>query len=145
MPLLPLAMALGFVLSAFGASAAGPWAIPPEGCGAVASAEDAGAGSLRAGQVLRSGDRERLRDLVPEAFLDAGELFFHEDMELEIGPCHRDYAPPAFFREATRRYRGRAVLRDDGNRWETWNTVSVPPSDSEVKKMLSVGRLDRGR
>jgi hypothetical protein len=34
-------------------------------------------------------------------------------MQLEIGPCYRDYTPPAFFTAATQRFKGQARLGPD--------------------------------
>ncbi len=107
-------LALPLIVSAARLSAADPWTIPPEGCHAATSAEDVEPQTLREGQMLHGTDRRRLRHLVPKAFLDAGDVFFHEEMRLEIGPCYRDYSAPAFFTDATRRFRNRAVLREDG-------------------------------
>ena len=36
-------------------------------------------------------------------------------MELQVGPCFRDYAPPVFFEEATELFRGQAQLGEDGS------------------------------
>ena len=57
---------------------------------------------------------ERLSGFLPTELWNHRELFFYEGMRLEIGPCFRDYAPPEFFREATRRAAGRASLLENG-------------------------------
>ena len=96
------------------ARAAEPWTVPPEGCRTPAGADDGGALTLHEGQVLRGTDRGKLQHPVPKPFLDAGDVFLHDGMRLEVRPCYRDYSPPAFFDDATRRFRSRALLHEDG-------------------------------
>jgi len=62
-------------------------------------------------------DVDRLQTL--EKFLPAflwpyRDRFFFEGMRLEIGPCFRDYGPPDFYREATRRFLGKPHLSPKG-------------------------------
>jgi len=114
-------MAVIYVLAhAPGASAADPWAIPAEGScelgvGPEASARpDAVALPFRVGEVLNEQKTEVLKPFVPEELWANRDRFFYEGMQLEIGPCYRDYSPPAFFEQATKRFRGQARLSSDG-------------------------------
>ena len=47
---------------------------------------------------------------MPEELWANRDRFFYDGMQLEIGPCYRDYAPPEFFARATKRFRGQARL-----------------------------------
>lgn len=55
-----------------------------------------------------------LREYLPPEIWEHRERFFFEGMALEIGPCFRDYSPPAFFDDASRRFAGRATLLPNG-------------------------------
>jgi len=96
---------------------ADPWAIPAEGsCDAPPpnAPADAVPQPFRVGDVL---DREQsavLERFVPEELWAHRDRFFYEGMQLEIGPCYRDYAPPAFFARATEEMRGKTRLTADG-------------------------------
>jgi hypothetical protein len=99
----------------------GPWAIPPEGrCDPVDGFrvfddEDATASfPFAPGASVALPQIEALRRFLPEALWTYRERFFYEGMRLEIGPCYRDYSPPAFFADATTRHTGRAKLASDG-------------------------------
>ena len=100
------------------AGAADPWAIPAEGSCAeaviVAPGADAAPAPFRVGEVLGAEKAAVLQAFVPEELWANRERFFYEGMHLEIGPCFRDYAPPAFFAQATERFRGQARLSPDG-------------------------------
>jgi hypothetical protein len=102
-------------------AAADPWALPPEGsCESAvvgdssAPLEDVAPAPLAPGSVIDAESARRLRGWLPEAIWAERERFLYEGMALEIGPCFRDYAPPAHFAAATERFRGRATLLDDG-------------------------------
>jgi hypothetical protein len=85
------------------------------GASAGASQEDAAPARIREGAVLGFQDVLRLRSLLPIEVWRNRDAFFHEGMQLEVGPCHRRYAPPEFFAAATRRGAGQARLDDEGN------------------------------
>ncbi|HSJ96714.1 MAG TPA: DUF1329 domain-containing protein [Myxococcota bacterium] len=116
------------------AEAADPWAVPPEGACApdgglrVASGDDAAAPfPFAPGDTLELARVEALQRFLPRPLWEYRERFFYEGMRLEIGPCYRDYAPPAFFQEATARGAGRASLGSDGGLlgWEAG--LAFPP------------------
>jgi hypothetical protein len=81
----------------------------------TAVAEDATPARIREGAILGFQDVLRLRSLLPSEIWRNRDAFFHEGMQLEIGPCHRRYPTPAFFGAATRRGAGRVRLDDEGN------------------------------
>jgi hypothetical protein len=54
-----------------------------------------------------------LQSLLPEEIWRHREVFFFEGMQLQIGPCHRRYAIPEFFRAATREHASGVSLNDD--------------------------------
>ena len=83
---------------------ADPWAVPPEGsCGEATeatAAEDAAARPpLVPGQVLSPEDALVLKAYLPPEIWARRDQLLWEGMRLEIGPCHRDYSPPAFYQE----------------------------------------------
>ena len=43
------------------------------------------------------------------------EIFFHEGMRMEIGPCHRRYVIPDSFQQSTERFAGEPSLDKRGN------------------------------
>ena len=98
-----------------------PWSVPAEGSCAPEGGlrgwppgEDAPPVPFQTGDVL---DREKARLLtnyLPTEFWTHREQFFFEGMQLEIGPCFRDYGPPPFFVAATEAFRGRARLIENG-------------------------------
>ena len=97
------------------------FALPPAGACAPGGGlrgwpigEDAPALPFKTGDVIPLERAEILRRYLPPAIWEQRDRFFYEGMRLEIGPCFRDYAPPAFFQEATQKFRGQTHLRDDG-------------------------------
>lgn len=108
------------------APARDPWSVPPEGlCDPVdglrvVGDEDATASfPFEPGASVALPQIEALRRFLPEPLWTYRERFFYEGMRLEIGPCYRDYSPPAFFSEATARHAGQATLTSDGG-LESW-------------------------
>ncbi len=96
--------------------------LPPEdecptlsGRGGPGSSEDAAPLLLKEGMVFRKSDLLALRSLFPDEIWRSREQFFFEGMALEIGPCHRRYAVPSSFREATRRFADAVQLDEKGN------------------------------
>jgi len=77
--------------------------------------EDAVAIAIEPGMVLGADDMMLLRQLIPREIWRHREIFFHEGMRIEVGPCHRRYALPGFFLEATRRFAGQSRIDQDGN------------------------------
>ncbi len=90
--------------------------------------EDAVAVKIETGMVLLQDDLMVLRELVPQEIWRHREIFFHEGMRLEIGPCHRRYSPPSFFREASERFAGEAGIDKKGN-LENYTAGTPFPSD----------------
>jgi hypothetical protein len=95
---------------------------PPEGqCPSIAPAgrgglaEDAIAIPLREGMLLEFKDVYSLLHLLPPEVWRNRHVFFHEGMKLNVGPCHRRYAVPVWYRDATEHYAGKASVDDEGN------------------------------
>ncbi len=57
---------------------------------------------------------DALKDFLPDFVWPHRERFFFEGMRLEIGPCFRDFSPPAFYQQASEAFRGQASLDDAG-------------------------------
>ncbi|MBW2316415.1 MAG: DUF1329 domain-containing protein, partial [Deltaproteobacteria bacterium] len=117
----PRAVAAGLALALLSAmpAAAEP---PPEGqCPSIAPAGrggttvDAIAIPLREGMLLDFKDMYSLLHLLPPEIWRNRHVFFHEGMKLNVGPCHRRYAVPSWFTDATQHYAGTAKLDDEGN------------------------------
>lgn len=121
-PARALACALALALPLL-AAAPPAWAgLPPEGtcpraAGAAGgpAAEDAGGELLQEGMRIGVGDLLKLRSLIPDEVWQHREIFFHEGMQLEIGPCHRRFAMPRFFEQATAELSGSVKLDEEGN------------------------------
>jgi len=94
------------------------WAIPAEGACVEAARtaldDDAPPGPPLPGDVITSESASRLAGYLPPELWKYRERFFYDGMRMEIGPCFRDYSPPAFFREATGKLAGQVVLTPDG-------------------------------
>ena len=101
-------------------SAAAPperWVLPAAGnCAALVGgpgvAEDAGGFPFRAGETIELARLGEVKRFLPVAMWDERDAFFYEGMRLEVGPCFKDYSPPAFFQQATARSAAR--LNADG-------------------------------
>ena len=116
-----IAMAAGHAGAEEGSPKPGPWALPPAGsCTPTATlrggpaAEDAAPVTFQTGDVISLERLEAIKRVLPPAIWEQRDKFFFEGMQLEIGPCFRDYAAPQFFQEATQKFRGQAKLREDG-------------------------------
>jgi hypothetical protein len=83
--------------------------------GADEPREDAVAVVIKPGMVLLLEDLMVLRQLIPRELWRHRDVFFHEGMRLEIGPCHRRYPVPEFYRLASEKFAGRARVDEDGN------------------------------
>ncbi len=113
---LALCVALALPLEAR-AEPSDPWLVPAEGsCDLTArtATTDAVPPPFRVGEILDENKTAALKDFVPEELWANRERFFYDGMQLEIGPCYRDYAPPAFFARATAEFRGQARLSAAG-------------------------------
>ncbi len=66
------------------------------------------------GDVIDAGSLDLLRNYLPGEFWEHRERFFFEGMQLEVGPCFRDYSPPAFYEQATRAQTGQPRLLENG-------------------------------
>jgi hypothetical protein len=120
-PLLLIAATLVVATSAAAVARAAAWALPPDGACSRSErlrgwpiGEDAPPLLFETGDVIEAERRERVRDYLPPEIWEHRERFFFEGMRLEIGPCFRDYSPPAFFDEATAAFAGRAKLLPNG-------------------------------
>lgn len=95
--------------------------LPPEGAcptiggGASGGGEDAAGGTLQEGSRIQLGDLARLRSLIPDEVWQHRDVFFHEGMQLEVGPCHRRFAFPRFFEQATAELSSGVALDESGN------------------------------
>jgi hypothetical protein len=115
-------IALALARSAAGYSDASPWDLPPPGaCDAepprllAPPRQDAAPASTpKPGETITNEHSLRLRDLLPPELWEKRDRFLFDGMHMEIGPCYRDYGPPAFFVEATRKLHGAVTLNPDG-------------------------------
>ena len=105
-------------------STAGAVTVPPEGScppypvtpGTVDDAvPDVVPPALPPGERIDFGELSRIRDYLPGEVWSRRDVFFHEGMRLEVGPCHRRYPAPSFFREAGERNAGTVRLDEGGN------------------------------
>jgi hypothetical protein len=95
------------IVLAGAAAGESPWQVPAEGSCSPAGGlrgwplgEDAAPVPFKPGDALEHGVAEALRAYLPQEVWSHRDKFFFEGMRLEVGPCFRDYSPPAFFREA---------------------------------------------
>jgi hypothetical protein len=126
------ALGAGIVfLLAAQAGAADRWSLPEPGCtpegGRVSleRADDAAPLGFREGDVLGADRLEALRNVLPAFVWSERDRFFYEGARLEVGPCFRDYAPPAFYRSAGA---GGARLGSDGQLEGYGAGLPFPPS-----------------
>lgn len=101
---------------------AAAWGVPAEGVcrpeagllGAPGAEENSTTLPLAPGATVTWKQIAALRRFLPKELWERRERFFAEDMRLVVGPCFRDYAPPAYFEAATEASRGRATLNEEG-------------------------------
>ena len=67
------------------------------------------------GAVLTRADAPRLSALLPAEVWRHRDVLIPDGMRIEVGPCHRRYPQPLFFRRATEQFAGAARLDDAGN------------------------------
>ena len=136
-----LGLALGLVPAAAIAEApdVGAWVIPAEG-------DCSGGGHLASGpfhdappplpfvtgQKLDSSHLDSLRVYLPPEIWEHRERFFFDGMQLEVGPCFRDYGPPAFFGAATAAHLGLPRLLENGGLENHEAGLPFPPGKIAV-------------
>lgn len=123
-----------------GAAKANPWSLPAEGSCSRATGEegdDAVPFPFKPGDVIDLQKASLLQNYLPDEFWDERERFFFDGMQLEIGPCYRDYGPPAFFSEATQRFAGKARLDADGMLHDQVAGLPFPPDAIEPEDPLA--------
>jgi len=111
-----------------------PWALPAPGACEPAGGlrgwppgEDAPPLPVSPGDVLDIEGAPRIAGYLPPQVWEQRDKFFFEGMRLEIGPCFRDYAPPAFFQEATDELGGQATLAEKGGLADHTAGLPFPP------------------
>ncbi len=77
---------------------------------AVAQEDTVTAPSFSEGDIIGVDQIEKLKPFLPPEFWSNRDFFFYEGMQLEIGPAFADYSPPPVYKEATRKYAGRARI-----------------------------------
>jgi hypothetical protein len=132
----PIALAALAALLALPAAAK----LPPEdecptlsGIPGASADEDAVPFRLREGMLLHFADVLLLGSLLPTEVWRNRDQFFHEGMRLEVGPCHRRYAAPEFYEQATRRFAGQARLDREGNLEGHVAGLPFPPDEIDPK------------
>lgn len=88
---------------------------------------DAAPARLREGMILDYSDVILLRDLIPAEVWRHRNVFFFEGMKMEIGPCHRRYKIPTYYRKATEQFSGQVGVDEDGNLWGYVAGLPFPP------------------
>ena len=128
-----------WTLSALLAAAGAAWTVPPEGsCNPTGglrggpTGEDAPPVRFEPGDVISIGRLDVLRDYLPPELWEHRDRFFFEGMELEIGPCFRDYSAPDFFSAATRKFAGQATLTGSGGLANHTAGLPFPPEQIAV-------------
>ncbi len=71
--------------------------------------------TFKQGDVLTMDQIDALRPYLPEEFWDNRDFFFHDGMQLEIGPFYRDYSPPPEYQAMTAKYRGQPRIGPDNS------------------------------
>ena len=99
----------------------------PGGGDPDAAAQDATPLLLREGMIINEQDLLMLKRLFPAEIWRHREIFFHEGMRMEIGPCHRRYVIPGFYREATQQFAGEPSIDKKGNLENYRAGVPFPP------------------
>ncbi|MFT5441216.1 MAG: hypothetical protein ACI8W3_000256 [Myxococcota bacterium] len=112
------------------------------------SAEDAVAVQIEPGMILKQEDLMLLRQLIPLEIWRHREVFFHEGMRLEVGPCHRRYPVAQFYRAATEKFAGQAKVDNDGNLTNytaglPFPPESIDPSDRKAGAMWALNLEQR--
>ena len=97
------------------------WALPPanscapeDGLRGWPPGQDAPPIPFEPGDTFELEKLDVLKDYFPQQLWVERDRFFYEGMRLEIGPCFADYSPPAFYQDATAKFRGQAKLLENG-------------------------------
>lgn len=133
-----LAVPLIVALSLSGARAARAGLPPEDSCPTVAGAMPAGGGedvqpiAIHEGLVIGPEQLMALRTLVPEEVWEHREVFFHEGMKMEIGPCHRRFPTADAYRAATEQHAAGVTLGEEGDLKQYVAGVPFPPDDIDL-------------
>lgn len=95
---------------------------------ADSTAEDAAPLLLKEGMIINEQDLLMLEQLFPSEIWRHREIFFHEGMRMEIGPCHRRYLIPDYYVGATQRFAGEASVDKKGNLTGYRAGIPFPPN-----------------
>ncbi|NNL65185.1 MAG: DUF1329 domain-containing protein, partial [Myxococcales bacterium] len=79
----------------------------------VAEAARAAEFPYATGQTVDRAGAEALKPWLPQRFFAHRDLYFHDGMQMTIGPTQRDYSPAAVYRAATRANAGTARIGPD--------------------------------
>lgn len=125
--------------------AAGPWDVPPEGSCTPAGGlrgrpigADAPPVPFAPGDVIDHEKAELLENYLPTEIWNHRDQFFFEGMRLEIGACFRDYSAPAFYDEASEKFRGQPKVNEDGG-LENYTAGRPFPLDALTRDDPQVG------
>jgi hypothetical protein len=91
-----------------------PYPITP-GTGSEDITPDVVPPALLPGRRVGFGDLEQIRHYLPGEVWSRRDVFFHDGMRLQVGPCHRRYPAPSFFQDGTKENAGKAGLDEEGN------------------------------
>jgi hypothetical protein len=91
------------------------------------TAEDATPLVLEEGMIVDKQGLLALRRLLPKEVWRNREVFFFEGMRLLIGPCHRRYRLPGFYRDATKKFAGQPSIDKHGNLRDYTAGTPFPP------------------
>ena len=124
-------------------SADDPWRVPPEGVcktepprlrAGLADREDAAPLVPPApGDVVGHEQAAVLQAFLPPEIWEHRERFFFAGMQMEIGPCYRDYSPPEFFQRATAELSPEVKLLADGRLEGHRAGLPFPPERIDAK------------
>ncbi len=84
------------------------------------------------GQTLGSEQLDALRVYLPPEIWEHRDRFFFQGMQIEIGPCFRNYEPPDFFWKATATHSGKVRLLENGGLENHEAGLPFPPGQIEV-------------
>ncbi|MFQ5699109.1 MAG: DUF1329 domain-containing protein [Myxococcota bacterium] len=101
-------------------SARSAWHVPPEGAclhhpplGQPVDV-DVDSNLPLPGEVIEVEQATRLAPFLPPELWEHRDRFLYPGMQMQIGPCYRDYGPPEFYRQATARLAGEVRLSPGG-------------------------------
>ncbi|MDG2049322.1 MAG: DUF1329 domain-containing protein [Myxococcota bacterium] len=84
---------------------------------AVQAQQDAegSAPTFKEGDIITAENVDALRPYLPEEFWDNRDFFFHDGMQLEIGPFYRDYSQSDQYKAMTQKYKGQSKIGPDNS------------------------------